>query len=589
MKRLQYKVVLALLALSAAASADEYPYLDYKMLHTRDDPFRYYVDSRDPRPAGIDLAQVELATQAAFQTWENVAEAYPDFQYMGKTSTQTAINPNNVGDPLDAFNVSTVWVTSNTDPYYSLALGSGQGATGAVPLTYAGYLYQCDIFINAVRFRWTTVANTDPKDGFTDLQTALTHEVGHCLGLGDVYSPTNAVMHAVLPVGGSRRFLDAHDQQHISGYYPENGAVGSPCSTSDPCAGTAPLCIPRLRSDGGVQYRYCSKSCPNVSPGECPDPFVCRQSPIRDGGTVCSAVPNEAITQVGKPCGTDPECGSAVGICQQELPLPSTGTAWQDGYCQENCTLPGGNTCPAGSVCVDFPSADRCLKSCRVGGGDCRPGYTCAPRAEGNVCVPNCYTDQDCPNNYFCRVCDRVCIQNTGPGKSVGDKCSVTSECGVGQVCLFINNLPEGVCALPCSNATCSCPAGSQCKPVGSKLMCMKDCSSGTCVQGLTCNPLGNSYSCVPPCRSGSDCPSGWFCSGGTCIDPVSPPDAGCTLCSDGGGQPPPPPPPVDGGLPGDDTPDGCGCSGGPGSALLFFGVIALLLLVGGRHSWSRR
>jgi hypothetical protein len=50
------------------------------MLHTRDDPFRYYVDSRDPRPAGIDLAQVEAATQGAFNAWENVAEAYPDFQ-----------------------------------------------------------------------------------------------------------------------------------------------------------------------------------------------------------------------------------------------------------------------------------------------------------------------------------------------------------------------------------------------------------------------------------------------------------------------------------------------------------------------------
>lgn len=586
MKRLQYGVVLALLAISVAASADEYPYLDYKMLHTRDDPFRYYVDSRDPRPAGIDLAQVEGATQAAFQTWENVAEAYADFQYMGKTSNQPAINPNKVGDPLDPFNVSTVWVTSSTDPYYGLALGSGQLSTGAIPLTYAGYLYNCDIFINAVRFRWTTVGNTLPGDGYTDLQSALTHEIGHCLGLGDVYSPTNAVMHPVLPVGGSRRQLDTHDQQHLSGKYPENGAVGSPCSASDPCTGGL-SCIPRIASDGGVQYRYCSKPCPNVSPGECPDPFVCRPSPIPDGGTVCAAVPNEAITQVGKPCANHPDCGSARGICQPPTALPSTGVAWQDGYCQEDCTL-GGNTCPAGAVCVDFPSADRCLKTCRPGGGDCRPGYTCAPRPEGNVCIPNCYTDSDCPNNFLCRVCDRVCVENTGPGKSVGDPCSVTTECGVGQVCLFVNNQPQGICAQPCTNATCSCPAGSSCQAVGSQRMCMRDCSAGTCPQGTACNPLGTSYSCTPPCVKNSDCPTGLFCGGGHCSDPLATPDAGCTLCSDGG-APPPPPPPVDGGQSGDDQPQGCGCSGGPGSALLFFGVIALLLLAGGRRSWSRR
>ena len=586
MKRLHYKIVFALLALSATASADFFPYLDHKMLHTRDDPFRYYVDSRAPRPANIELTAVEQATQNAFQTWENVAEAYVDFQYMGRTSTQPAINQSDVGNSLDPFNVSTVWVTSNTDPYYSMALGGGLQMTGSVPLTYAGYLYQCDIFINAVRFQWTVVPNTPPSAGLIDLQSALTHEIGHCMGLGDVFSPTAAVMNGELPVGGSRRVLDTHDQQHVSGYYPENGAVGSPCSASDPCTGGLG-CVPRALGDGGVQ-RYCSKTCPNISPGECPEPFVCRPSPFRDGGTLCLAVPNEAVTQVGKPCTANTDCGSPRSICEPPDELPSRGVAWVDGYCQENCTL-GGNTCPAGSTCVDFPNADRCLKSCRINGSDCRPGYTCSPRAEGNVCVPNCYTDADCPANFFCRVCDRVCVARTAPGKSVGDPCAATTECGEGQVCLFVNNQPQGVCSQPCTNASCGCPVGSTCKSVAGAFMCMRECSAGTCPQGIECNPLGTSYACLPPCRANADCPSGFFCGGGRCTDPFATTDAGCPLCSDGGGQPPPPPPPVDGGLPGDDEPSGCGCSGGPGSALLLFGVIALLLMMGGRNSWSRR
>jgi hypothetical protein len=591
MNRLQIKVVLAVLAISATALASSYPTLGYKMLHTRDDPFRYYVDARAPRPAGIELTAVVQATQNAFQAWENVACAYPDFQYAGLTTNNTAINPNKVGDPFDAFNVSTVWVTSTTDEYYNLALGYGQAPTGSIPLTYAGYLYQCDIFMNAVRFRWTTVPNTTPQEGFTDLQSALMHEIGHCMGLGDVFSPLNAVMYPDVPVGGNRRVLDVHDQEHICGAYPENGAVGSPCSASDPCDGGL-SCIPRSSSDGGV-YRYCTKRCPNVSPGECPDPFVCRTSPIRDGGMVCVAAPGENITQVGKPCGASSECGSPVGICQPPAALPSRNVAWEGGYCQQDCTPGSPGTCPGGSVCVNDVTTKRCLKTCRVGSGDCRQGYTCAPRPEGNVCVPNCYTDQDCnansSNAFICRVCDRVCIANTGPGLSVGSPCTQTTECGGGQVCLFINNHPQGVCAQPCSNATCSCPTGSSCRAVGAERMCMRDCSSGTCPQGLECNPLGNNYACVPPCRTNQECPTGFLCGGGRCTDPFAPVDAGCTLCGDGGQPPPPPPPPVDGGTPGDDQPEGCGCSSSPASVLFYFGVIALLLLAGRRSSWRRR
>jgi MYXO-CTERM domain-containing protein len=590
MNRMQLKVVLTLLAISATAFASTYPVLGYKMLNTRDDPFRYYVDSRAPRPANIELNSVVQATQLAFLAWENVACAYPDFEYAGLTSNQPAINPNKVGDQFDAFNVSTVWVTTTTDEYYNLALGGGLSATGSIPLTYGGYLYQCDIFVNGLKYKWTTVPNTPAGDGYTDLQSALTHEIGHCLGMGDVFSPSEAAMNPDIPVGGNRRTLDLHDQEHLCNLYPENGAVGSPCAASDPCTNNL-TCVPLLRADGGVQSRYCTKSCPNISPGECPDPYVCRPSTIRDGGMVCLATPNEAVTQVGKPCALNGDCKSPVGICQPPEALPSGQTAWEGGYCQQNCTPGATGTCPGGSVCVDFSTAKRCLKTCRIGAGDCREGYTCAPRAEGNVCVPNCYTDQDCNSGggtaFICRVCDRVCIANTGPGLSVGSPCNLTSQCGPGQVCLFVNNKPEGVCAQPCSTSACACPGGTTCRNVGDQRMCMRDCSTGTCPQGLGCNPVGNGYACTAPCTSTLDCPSGLFCGGGECVEPLKPPDAGCTLCNDGGNPPPPPPPPTDGGTGGDDEPTGCGCSSSSASALFLFGVIALLL-VGGRRSWSR-
>jgi hypothetical protein len=271
-----------------------------------------------------------------------------------------------------------------------------------------------------------------------------------------------------------------------------------------------------------------------------------------------------------------------------------------DGYCQENCTAGGAtSTCPAGSVCVELGAQDRCLKPCRPGAGDCRDGYTCSPLAEGNVCVPNCYSDQDCNSGnstaFACRVCDRVCVENKQTGLSVGDPCTTSEQCGAGEICFFIRNNPQGVCTQTCSMAQCGCPVGSTCKNVGSDRVCMKDCAAGTCSSPLQCNPVpsansGLTYSCTPACRTQADCPTGFECDRtGACFDPLATPDAGCTLCNDGG-TPPPPPPPTDGGTGGGTGgPSGCGCGQAPASALVFFGVLALALFSGRRRSWQRR
>jgi hypothetical protein len=593
-RRLQWTVGLVLLVWGTAASAQVvFNYLGYKMLNTRDYPFRYYMDSRSNTPAGIALSEVEKATRAAFQTWEDVPTAYPAFLYAG-TSTSAGI-PGNVGDSMDAFNVSPVWITTDTDPYYRLALESGQAPSGSIPLTYAGYLIQCDIYLNAVpakNFRWTTVPDTDPQFKFRDVQTVLTHEVGHCLGFADVYTPTSSVMNPNFPLGGNRRTLDPQDVQQISEYYPDKGAVGSPCSASVACTNNL-KCIPYKNSSGVTLYQYCSKSCPNLSPGECPDPFVCRASTATGGTNACLAVPGEAVTQVGKECTKDADCGSPRSVCQLPTTLPSGGTAWFGGYCQENCVA-GASTsvCPAGSTCVELGAQDRCLKPCRPGTGDCRDGYTCSPLAEGNICVPNCYSNDDCNGGsassaFSCRVCDRVCIDTKPSGLSVGDPCTSNDQCGTNQYCLSIERQAQGICTQSCNSATCSCPTGSSCKSVGPDHVCMKDCAAGTCATPLVCNPVGDTYSCTAACRFQKDCPTGYECFNGACYDPDARPDGGCALCSDGGPPPPPPPPPTDGGTGGGTTPTACGCGEAPASGMVLFGVLALVL-AGRRRSWQR-
>jgi MYXO-CTERM domain-containing protein len=583
-------VALGMLAAIFAGSAHAYVPLGYEMLNTRDNPFRYYIDGRASTPAGIALSEVEKATDAAFKTWEDVQCAYPDFQSMGRSTANAGINPNTIGDTYDAFNVSTIWVTQTTDPYYETALNYGNRPTSTFALTYAGYLYQCDIFVNAVRYKWTTLPNTNPNQGFIDLQTALTHEVGHCLGFDDNANPLTSVMNPELPVGGNRRTLDADDVTGLCALYPENGDVGSPCSASDPCTNGL-TCVTRRTADGS-SAQYCTKGCIGNTNGECPNPFLCRPSTAVAGASrACLAVPDEFVTQVGNPCEEASQCGSARGICQPPTALPSTGTAWVGGYCQQSCVAGATPTvCPTGSVCADLGDNDRCFKSCDAVSGGCREGYTCAPLAQGSACIPRCYADADCNagggNAYVCRVCDGVCLQNEDSSRGVGAPCDANTACGPGLACTYLGTNPQGICSRSCSSV-CDCPAGSACLTVGADQLCMRNCAGSTCAEPLQCNPLGNTYACQPPCRTNADCPSGFLCGAEGCYS-NQPTDGGCSLCGDGGT--PPPPPPVDGGSGGgdSDSPDGCGCSSGtPTSALAFFAALALLM-VGGRRSWPR-
>jgi hypothetical protein len=244
-----------------------------------------------------------------------------------------------------------------------------------------------------------------------------------------------------------------------------------------------------------------------------------------------------------------------------------------------------------------------CLKTCRPGTGDCRSGYSCIQRAEGNVCVPSCVSDSDCSANggsseFICRVCDSTCISRFGGGKPLGELCQANSDCGSGLVCLrYFEDQGDGVCAKPCSTASCSCPFGTSCQPVGPRgePLCVSNCTSDSCPSGLLCTPSGEGTVCLPPsaCANDGDCPYPFACSrAGKCYDPaLLNPDAGtCSLCGggDGGTVTPNPQPSVDGGTGGTSGPGGCGCEGAPTSAMAFFAALALLLALKGKRTWPR-
>ncbi|WP_338867285.1 adhesin [Myxococcus stipitatus] len=584
---------LVLAATAAAQQETEYKDLGHRVLSTPADPFVFYVDGRSSLPAGNDLARVVDASRAAFQAWQGVSCAWPVFSFPPDAGVATTGSPMpDVSDPTDRFNVVPVWVTDkDKDPRYKDVLRGGDRPAAAQALAFAGYVYQCDIFLNAVDYRWST--QTPTPAGHLDIQSTLMHEIGHCLGLGDTYEALGAVMFFHLPEGESRRTLASYDTTALCRFYPKTGAVGSPCDTS--ACGSGLTCVTVPSTVSGKDLKVCAKGCAGTTSGECPPPYVCRASTLVSGSTqACLPALPDGVTPVGRECTPGPRaCGNTNGTCIPPVATPSGNgdfDRWDMGYCTEVCKGPG--SCPAGAECANMPGQGAiCLKTCEPGGNDCRPGYTCESRTEGNVCVPGCFGDLDCDSNSVCRTCDRVCVPKRTSAKQVGDACTADAECGPLQYCLFAEGNPQGVCAQPCSVASCACPGGTSCQVVNKdgERACVKYCSASTCASTLRCGTTEQGTpACHPVCQSDQDCGPSMRCgNAGTCYDPKARPDAGgCVLCNDAGTPPPPPDA-------GPQTPKGesggCGCQGSPVSAAFLGGLVLLLLLAGRRRNWHKQ
>ncbi|MHB8878623.1 MAG: matrixin family metalloprotease, partial [Myxococcaceae bacterium] len=510
------------------------------------------------------------------------------FTFKGLTA---AVVPN-PADPYDVYNVSTVWITSGADPYYNLVFGNGDITAVTLPLSYAGVLQQCDLYLNGVDRTWSTATPT--QAGVVDVQSIVLHEAGHCQGLDHSYVEQVDVMYAESIIGGQKRALTSRDSQSLCTRYPSSGAVGSPCLADGGCGSNPGLKCVRPPVDGGTGLPVCTVGCPTGVNHQCAMPFVCQPSalfsPSYNGACL---PPGQFVTQVGRPCTIDDDCGSTNGRCFPQNVLPSGFPWWQAGYCTQDCRA-GQPTCPAGSACIDFGGVNGlwCLKECRVGSGDCRPGYTCVLGPTGSgICVSSCHNDVDCGSSAteLCRVCDGTCLSRQNPSGQIGDPCLTGDQCGVGQVCAKFTNSSQGICTQGCGSACSACPVGSSCHPVGSRgeLYCLRDCQPHTCPPGLQCGQLPTGRGCMPPCANDTECSVGTQCILGECIDPYENFDAGCALC----------PQPGDGGnKPNNGAPDaghlpppgsgGCGCQGGAGPVGVV-GAVALLfyLLLAPRRS----
>jgi hypothetical protein len=577
------RLALAATVLPALAAA-QYEYLPFRMIHNQAQPFEYYIDSRNPMPAGLSLSGVQQASERAWDAWNGLQCAFPKARSRGLTAGVVPDPPNR----YDVFSTTPVWLVPG-DPDFEDVLGPSPFfvLSVAVPIAVGGALKTCDVYLNG-DFTWSL--SDTPVPNAMDVQTVMMHETGHCLGLGHNGTyPLNDVMVAEVLPGEHRRALGPTDVQAMCARYPLPGNDTAPCLADGGCNGPSLKCLVQPVTSG-ITTSICTKGCTTNTGGGCDVPTSCQASsafaPTFNGACM---LPGSAVTQVGKPCSTAAECGAPNSECLMPA-TQATGTVfWEDGYCTQSCA-PGQPVCPAGSECIDFGGGvSRCLQNCRVGLSDCRPGYACAQVTTGTaVCLPACKANADCadPSNFDCRVCDGLCVPKQNPSGQIGDLCTSSATCGPGQTC---ETFLGGQCTRQCSRGCASCPAGASCHATSRGLFCLRDCTGpGTCPSGLRCADTSTGKGCLPACTTNVDCPVGQACYQGECLTPVE--DAGCTtLCNrpDAGR---PITPVVDGGTGGGGGTAGCGC--GATDAALELGLLVWLGLfasVSRRHAWRRR
>lgn len=210
---------------------------------------------------------------------------------------------------------------------------------------------EADIRINGEFYTWDTQGRRDA----VDVQSIVTHEVGHAVGLAHSARP-QASMYFVTSRGiTNNRTLHADDEAGLCFIYP---LASTPCVSDGDC----PLFN---GSYGGANVRT------RCEAGACV----------------------EGTAAYGADCLDNTQCTS--GMCQ---PDPIGAPLGEPGACSQPCTV-GGTGCPQGSFCSDVTASAWCY-----------PGRDCVAVTDCTNPNPLCRRDQD--GRYQClRACelDRHC------------------------------------------------------------------------------------------------------------------------------------------------------------------------------------
>lgn len=169
MRRGRVVLVASVLALALAPALSAYLKFGVQIgnqligLQWQHFPIRYSITNRDAQ--GVTAAQLQTVAEQSLSTWGTPAHVVLSAQFQGFTNL----------DPIDHDGQTVIGFKARPD------LDRVLGETTLVNDATTGELIEADIFLNTL-FPWSVAANGQASR--YDVQSVLTHELGHFLGLG---------------------------------------------------------------------------------------------------------------------------------------------------------------------------------------------------------------------------------------------------------------------------------------------------------------------------------------------------------------------------------------------------------------------
>jgi predicted Zn-dependent protease len=183
-------------------------------------PIQWELDTTDS-PEHLNMAAQREAISAAFATWQDVSGTTVEFE--------------DVTEDANANENIVYWERNWTANSEMLALTTTISNSDGVIVGFK-------IALNAQHPQWS-INGTEGMD----LQNALTHEVGHVLGLDHTEEREEATMFPSTEEGErSKRDLDWDDKEGLRYLYPITAAAGFACSSAAAAPSAIAAALPLL-------------------------------------------------------------------------------------------------------------------------------------------------------------------------------------------------------------------------------------------------------------------------------------------------------------------------------------------------------